>query len=212
MEIGYAGKILRVDLSSGKISTVPTRNYAERFIGGRGIAAKIYWDEVFPDVKPFDPENRLILATGPLAGFSGLAGSRVQVCGKSPNTSPEGFSYANIGGNWGVELKSAGYDAVIIQGEAEKPVYLLIQDNKAEIKDASKLWGNNPVEVSESLKRELGVSLRVLTFGKAGENKVTFATLVTDDGSTGSSGFGSVLGSKRLKAIAVSGTGKSSRC
>ena len=95
-EFGYAGKILKVDLSSGIISELYTADYADRFLGGRGIAAKIYWDEVPPDARPFDPDNRLIFITGPLAGFPGLAGSRWQICGKSPISVNESFSYANL--------------------------------------------------------------------------------------------------------------------
>ena len=94
-EFGCAGKILRVDLSQGTTVDVPTKGYADRFVGGRGIGAKIYWDEVSPNTKAFDPENRLIFANGPLAGFAGLAGSRWQVCGKPPAVTPESFSYAN---------------------------------------------------------------------------------------------------------------------
>ncbi len=205
MDFGYAGKILRADLSLKQISTVPTADYSDKFIGGRGIAAKIYWDEMFPGYSAYHAENRLIFMTGPLAGFNGLAGSRLQVCGKSPNTTPEGFSYAAIGGGWGVKLKFAGFDGVIIQGESDVPVYLWIHDLEAEIRDASAIWGKSPLESGNVLKREMGNAVNVLTIGKAGENKVSYATIVTDDESSGSSGFGAVMGSKRLKAMAVSG-------
>ena len=118
-EFGYAGNILRVDLSSGITSVVPTMNYADRFLGGRGIAAKIYWDEVAPEVKALEPDNRLIFITGPLAGVSpGVGGVRWLVCGKSPVTKPEQFSYSSLGGSWGTELKFAGYDGVIVQGKS----------------------------------------------------------------------------------------------
>ncbi len=100
-EYGYAGKLLRVDLSRRDIGESLTSDYADRFLGGRGIAAKIYWDEVPPETKAFDAENKLIFITGPLAGFTGLAGSRWQICGKSPINIPETFSYANLGGSWG---------------------------------------------------------------------------------------------------------------
>jgi len=123
-EFGYAGRILRVDLSSGSATEVFTRKYADRFIGGRGIAAKIYWDEVSPTINAFNPENRLIFATGPLARLSTLGSSRWQVCGKSPATAQEQFCYSNLGGRWGAELKFAGYDAIVVQGKAEKPIYL----------------------------------------------------------------------------------------
>lgn len=204
---GYAGRILIVDLSSGSITYVPTIQYAEKFIGGRGIAAKIYWDEVSPNVKALDAENPLIFVTGPLAGFTGLAGSRLQICGKSPATTPEMFCYANLGGSWGAELKLSCWDGIVIQGKSDKPVYLFIQDDTVEIRDASALWGKNSVETRESLKRELNNSVKVLATGIAGENLVPFATVLADDDAAGASGFAAVMGSKKLKALVVRGSG-----
>jgi aldehyde:ferredoxin oxidoreductase len=205
---GYAGKVLRVDLSSGTISYTPTADYADRFLGGRGIAAKIYWDEVPADVSAFDPENRLIFVTGPLAGFSGLAGSRWQVCGKAPAMTPEEFSYCNFGGRWGGQLKFAGYDGLVIQGKSDRPVYIFIEDDSVEIRDASALWGKSTVEAREILKQELGSTVAVVACGPAGENLVSYAILLADNDASGSSGFGAVMGSKKLKAIAVRGRGK----
>src|SRR5512136_413550 len=98
---GYAGQILRVDLSDGSVTALPTADYADRFLGGRGIAAKLYWDEVPPGTMAFDAANLLVFMTGPVAGFMGFAGCRWQVCGKSPLMEPEAFSYANLGGSWG---------------------------------------------------------------------------------------------------------------
>ncbi|HEY87306.1 MAG TPA: hypothetical protein G4O06_04690 [Dehalococcoidia bacterium] len=202
-EFGYAGKILRVDLSQGTTVDVPTMDYTNRFVGGRGVGAKIYWDEVSPKAKSFDPENRLIFANGPLAGFAGLAGSRWQVCGKSPTVTPETFSYANLGGSWGAWLKFAGYDAIVIQGRADKPVYLLIQDGNVEIRDASSLWGKGAIEVREILKGTLGRDIRVAAIGPAGDNMAVMANVIAEDDSSASGGFGAVMGSKKLKAIAV---------
>ena len=170
---GYAGKILRIDLSSGKITNTPTADYADRFLGGRGIANKIYWDEVPASVSAFDPENRMIFVTGPLAGFSGLAGSRWQVCGKAPAMSPEEYSYSNLGGRWGGQLKFAGYDALVIHGKADSPVYVFIQDDVVEIRDASALWGKTTVETRETLKSDLGSTFAVVACGPAGENLVS---------------------------------------
>jgi len=202
-ECGYAGKILRVDLSVASMSDVPTSHYADRFIGGRGVAAKIYWDEVPPQAKAFDPENQLIFVTGPLAGFAGLAGSRWQICGKSPATIPELFSYANLGGSWGAWLKFSGYDGIVVQGKSDKPVYLLIQDGHVEIRDASLLWGKGAIEVRERLKAMLGSNLRVAAIGPAGDTMAVMANIIADDDASGSGGFGAVMGSKKLKAIAV---------
>jgi len=204
---GYAGKILRVDLSTGTITRVPTSDYARRFLGGRGIAAKIYWDEVPPEVRAFDPANRLIFATGPVAGLKGISGSRWVVCGKTALTTPEHFNYANLGGDWGAQLKLAGYDALVVQGKSDKPVYLLLQDNDVQIKDASALWGKSTVETRQTLKEQLGSSVSVVATGQAGENLVTFASILADKDASGSSGLGAVMGSKKLKAVAVKGSG-----
>ena len=127
---GYAGKILRVDLSTGGVESVPTARYSDLFLGGRGIAAKIYWDEVPLGTDPFDPENRLIFVTGPVTATTGFCGSRWQVCGKSPLHNL--FSYCNMGGDWGARLKMAGYDALVVHGKAERPVYLWIRPDKVE--------------------------------------------------------------------------------
>ena len=201
---GYAGIILRVNLSDGSVNRVPTEDYDGLFLGGRGIAAKIYWDEVPPGIDAFDAENRLVFITGPLAGVPGFAGSRWQVCGKSPIH--DRFSYSNLGGSWGAELKFAGYDGLVVYGKADGPVYLLVDRDRVEIREATHLTGRGAISCRERLKEELGRAFRVVTVGPAGENKVVFASLVADNDSTGSSGLGAVMGSKNLKAIAVRGT------
>ena len=164
---GYAGKILRVNLSTGDVGTVSTGNYFDRFLGGRGIALKIYWDEVIPQIDAFDPENCLIFMTGPLCGVPGFAGSRWQVCGKSPILNQ--FSYANLGGAWGARLKSAGYDGLVLNGKADSLVYLSINNETVELKDASHLKGKGAIETREILKDELGDSFCVVATGAAGE-------------------------------------------
>ena len=207
-DFGFAGKILRVDLSYGHISETPTSDYAERFLGGRGLAAKIYWDEVPPEAGAFDAENRLIFALGPMAGIPALGASRWGVFGKSPLPISEKFCYGNLGGRWGAELKFAGYDGIVIQGKSEGPVYLLISDGKVELKDASALWGKGAARTRDLLKGELGDKTRVVAIGPAGENMVTTANLLADNDASGSGGLGAVMGSKKLKAIAVKGIGK----
>jgi aldehyde:ferredoxin oxidoreductase len=207
-KFGYAGAILKVDLSQRQTTNLPTDDYADRFIGGRGLAAKLYWDNVSPQTKAFDPENCLIFVTGPMAGFTRLAGSRWQVCGKSAAMEPQFFSHGNLGGSWGAWLKFAGYDAIAIQGSSDKPVYIFVHDGIAEIKDASFIWGKTAKETQEILKTELGKGVRVAATSPAGEKLVSFATVLADDDSSGSSGFGSVMGSKKLKAIAVAGNKK----
>ncbi len=204
-EFGYAGEVLKVDLSAGKMTRLSTADYADRFLGGRGMAAKIYWDMVSPQASAFDPENCLIYATGPTTGFARLAGCRWQVCGRSPAMDPQVFSYANLGEKWGSWLKYAGYDGLIVQGKSDKPCYLYIHDGTVETRDASSLWGMPAIETGDTLKTGLGKGASVLTIGPAAENLVCFATMLTDDGASGASGFGSVMGSKKLKAIVVAG-------
>jgi aldehyde:ferredoxin oxidoreductase len=202
-EFGYAGDILKIDLSNRKVTNFPTAPYAERFLGGRGIAARLYWEMAPPEAKAFDPENCLIYVTGPVTGFARLAGCRWQVCGKAPITNPEFFSYANLGERWGSYLKYSGYDGLVVQGKADRPVYIYIRDGAAEIKDAASLWGKSTFETADSLKAELGKNVSVLTIGPAAENLIVFGTLLTDEGASGASGLGSVMGSKNLKAIVV---------
>jgi len=204
-QYGYAGKMLRVDLSSGSMTHMPTMNYANSFLGGRGIAAKIYWDEVSPQIDAFDPDNRLIFMTGPVCGVSGFA-SRFQVCGKSASTNQ--FSYCNLGGSWGAHLKFAGYDGVVVYGKADKPVYLWIDTDKVEMRDAAHLTGKTAFYCEKKIKEELGESVRVVTVGPAGDNMVSFATFLAAEDSVGSGGLAGVMGSKNLKAIAVRGDKK----
>lgn len=186
-EFGYAGKILMVNLSTARMTEEATASYADRFLGGKGIAAKIYWDEVPPDVGPLDPDNRLIFITGPFAGITGVAGSRWLICGKTPAFYPSRFNSCSLGGRWGAQLKLTGYDGIVVQGKSEKPAYLLIQGDTAELRDASALWGKDAVAVREILKGELGKSARVVTMGPAGENLVSMATVLADQDAAGSS-------------------------
>jgi len=203
---GYAGNILFVNLANKMVSTVPTGNYSPLFLGGRGIAAKIYWDEVPPDITPFDPENRLIFMTGPVSATTGFCGSRWQICGKSPVHNM--FSYCNMGGNWGGRLKMAGYDGLVVSGSSDKPVYLWISNDEVEIRPADQLIGRGAIDCREALNEELGKDVCVVAIGQAGENRVRFANLIGDKDSSGSSGLAAVMGSKNLKAIAVRGKQK----
>jgi aldehyde:ferredoxin oxidoreductase len=200
---GYAGRILTLDLSSQRVDQLPTSDYANRFCGGRGFAARLYWDETKPETSAFDADNMLVFATGPLAGVPVIGGSRWQVCGKSPATKPHHFSYSNLGGRWGASLKFAGYDAIAVKGRSEKPVYVLIGDDGISFRDASALWGKGAIETREELKAELGDAARVATIGPAGENLAAMATILADQDSSGSGGLGAAMGSKKLKAIVV---------
>ncbi|MFC2045142.1 aldehyde ferredoxin oxidoreductase N-terminal domain-containing protein [Chloroflexota bacterium] len=202
---GWMGKILNIDLSTSTISEFATQSYTEQYLGGRGIASRIYWETVAPETKAFDPDNRLIFMTGPLVATGAQGATRMAVVSKSPMTLPEGFCYGNIGGFVGAELKKAGFDGVVITGRASKPVYLWIHDGEAELRNASSLWGQNVYQVADMLKQVHGEKSRFITTGVAGENKVRTAVLVGSHFSAASAGFGAVMGSKNLKALVILG-------
>ena len=202
-DYGYAGKILRVDLTAGTVTNLPTSDYAGRFLGGRGIAAAIHWHETPPPTRAFDPGNCLVFATGPLMGFTRLSGCRWEAGGTAPVGDNDFFSYANFGGSWGAWLKFTGYDALAVTGRAGRPVYLLIENDRVEIRDAASLRGRTTTETREILKAELGKGARVMCIGPAAENLVPFATILAEDNASGTGGLGSVMGSKNLKAIVV---------
>ena len=202
---GYTGKILKVDLSSRTSETVPSEPY-QRFIGGRGFAARLYWEEVPPEAGAVSEHNRLIFAVGPLAGVPVIGGSRWGVYGKSPYSTPETFNYGNLGGRWGAELKFAGYDALVIRGRSDRPTCLVIRDDAVEFRDASDLWGRGAAQAREAIKGDLGGDVRVVAIGPAGENMVSTASLLADNDASGSAGLGAVMGSKNLKAVVVRGT------
>jgi aldehyde:ferredoxin oxidoreductase len=204
-EFGYAGEILKVDLSSGKVARQPSKDYTDEYMGGHGVAARLYWEMVPAEAKAADPENCFIVASGPVAGFPGFAGSRWKICFKTPLGDPESFSYCNLGDKWGSILKFAGYDALAVQGKAARPAYIYIRDGEVEIRDASRLWGLNTFETSDKLKAELGRGVSVMTIGPAGENQIPFAIALAEGGASGSGGMGAVMGLKNLKAIAVAG-------
>jgi aldehyde:ferredoxin oxidoreductase len=204
---GWCGKILYVDLANRRLEERDSAVYADLYLGGRGMATRIYWDTVGPGVGAFDPENHLIFMTGPLGATGAQGASRFVVAGKSPMRQPEGFCCGNLGGYWGPELKRAGFDGVVVYGASEKPVYLLIQDGRAEIRDAGRLWGQGVYAVEEMLKAAHGKHVRWVATGVAGENRCRNATLMTDNEGSATGGFGAVMGSKKLKAIAVSGKG-----
>jgi aldehyde:ferredoxin oxidoreductase len=179
--------------------------YAEHFLGGRGIATRIYWEEVQPEVGAFDPENLLILMSGSLVATGAQGATRMTVISKSPMLMPEGFCYGNLGGFFPACLKRAGYDGIVVSGCADKPSYLWIHDNKAEILDGSFLWTKGTYTVQKILKERHGENVRFVTPGVSGENKCRNATIITDHEGSATGGFGAVMGSKNLKAIAVLG-------
>jgi len=208
---GWIGRILQVDLTSQRVSKLDTMKYAEAFIGGRGIAARIAWEQLPPNVDAFDPENRLIFMTGPLTGtLAPTSGGRMVVCGAAPQAYPTThYTRSNIGGFWAAELKYASYDGVVVNGKAGEQVYIWIDDEEVEIRDAKDLWGLDTFETQEALFKRHGRGTRVVCIGPAGENLVRIAVIHSEiENAAGQGGFGAVMGSKNLKAIAVRGAGE----
>lgn len=204
---GWAERILRIELTRGKVFKQPLPNeWKKKFIGGRGINSYLLFNEVSPEIGAFDPENRLIFGVGPLTGTLAPASGRFTVTAKSPLT--EILGDANCGGFWGPELKYAGYDQVVIEGRSKKPVYLLIDDDHVELREASHLWGRDTWETQDMIREELGdQKIKVACIGPAGENLVRFACIITGlKNAAGRTGMGAVMGSKKVKAIAVRGT------
>jgi aldehyde:ferredoxin oxidoreductase len=208
---GYCGKILRVDLSTGSITSETLDPVIARtYIGGRGLGTYFLSQEVDPKVDPLAPENKLIFATGPLTGTRSPASGRHMVVTKSPLGGTVASS--NAGGFWGVELKCAGIDMIIVEGKAAAPQYLLIKDDTVELRDAAHVWGKLVGACTEELVVESGEDkARVLMIGPAGEQLSPLASVMNDTfRAAGRSGVGAVMGSKNLKAIVVRGTGKPS--
>ena len=216
---GWTGRLLRVDLSTGKVSTMDTAEYVPQFLGGMGIAAKIAWDELEPGVGALDAENMLFIMVGPLTGTLASGGGRVLVAGIAPQQKPSIFSRSGMGGHWGAELKFAGFDGIVITGKAESPVYLWVhggggEEPTAEIRpadDADKgadIWGTGTYATTAALRALHGAKTRVVACGQAGENLGRIACIHTETGNAaGQGGFGAVMGSKNLKAVAVRGAG-----
>jgi len=205
--MSWAGKILRVNLTAGTVKSEPLNmEWAQAYIGSRGLGTKYLVEEVDATVDPLSADNKIIWATGPLTGTMASTGGRYTVITKGPLTGAVACS--NSGGYWGAEFKMAGWDMVIFEGKSAKPVYLYVNDDVAELRDAAHLWGKSVWETEELIKKGLQDPLtRVSSIGKAGENGVLFAAVVNDlHGAAGRSGVGAVMGSKNLKAIAVRGT------
>ena len=206
MPAGFMGKILFVDLSTGEWKTeTPEEKLYRDFVGGYGLGARIIYDRQPAGVDPLGPESIIGFTTGPLTGVRGLFGSRFTVAGKSPLTG--GWGDANCGGNLGPWLKFAGYDAVFVTGASSRPVYLVIDDGTVQLKDAHHLWGRDTNETEVVLKSELGRKASIASIGPAGEKLSLISCIINDKGRAAArSGLGAVMGSKKLKAVAVLGS------
>jgi aldehyde:ferredoxin oxidoreductase len=206
---GYMGKILRVDLSAGKLwDELLNEEHARAFVGGSGLAARYVYDMVDGDTDPLGPDNPLVFMTGPLVGTVMPSAGRCSVCALSPMTRIWGES--NTGGFLGPELRFAGYDGIILTGQAERPVWLSIVEGQAKLRDAADLWGGDSYETQERVREVLDEpKTRVACIGQAGENRVLMAAVMNDHGrAAGRTGMGAVMGSKNLKAIGVRGSAK----
>ena len=202
--LGYMGKLLRADLTSGTLYDEPLDlDTAAAFVGGSGYATRIINDEVPGDTDPLGPGNKLIFMTGPTTATSLPTTARYEVCTKSPLTNM--WLDASSSGWWARDFKMAGYDGLIVEGRADAPVYLWIKDGKAEIRDASAFWGLDSDQTQEAIRAELGdAKIKVACIGQAGENLSYMAGVCNEYGRlAGRSGLGAVMGSKKLKAVVV---------
>lgn len=203
---GYRDCVVKVDLTSGTIIKEGlNREHIKKYLGGEGYGIAMLWAEAPHDAEPLSPENILSFNTGPLTGTPTPSASRTSVCFFSPLTNTIGAS--NMGSHFGAELKFAGYDSIVFKGKSEKPVYLLIDDNKVELKDASHLWGKDTRETTEAILHEHGKDFKVSCIGQSGEKLSSLACIFSDDCFAGRGGAGAVMGSKNLKAVAVRGSG-----
>ena len=204
---GYAGRVLRVDLTRGTISKEPTPEAVVRdYLGARGLGAYLIWTEVPRDSDPLGPDNKLFISTGPLSGSLFPGAGKMDWATKAPLTG--GYAGASMGGMLTAELKFAGYDAIILEGTSARPSYLFIDDETVELRPAGAYWGQGSLTLEERLKNELGADFQIATIGPAGEKLVKYACISHDFGrQAGRGGVGAVMGAKRLKAIAVRGSG-----
>lgn len=205
--MGWTRKVLRVDLTKGTCKSEPLNmQWAQEYLGQRGLATKYFVEEVDPKVDPLSPANKMIMATGPLTGTMASTGGRYSVITKGALTGA--IACSNSGGYFGAEMKFAGWDMVIFEGKSPKPVYLSIQDDNAELRDAAHLWGKTVWQTEEIIKKtHQDPQVRVASIGRAGENGVMYACIVNDlHRAAGRSGVGTVMGSKNLKAVAIRGT------
>ncbi len=206
--MGWTQKVLRVDLTNGTTKTEPLNmEWADQYLGQRGLASKYLTEEVDPKVDPLGPDNKLIMATGPLTGTCASTGGRYSVITKGPLTGA--IACSNSGGYFGAELKFAGWDMIILEGASPKPVYLTVFDDDVQIRDADEIWGKSVWEADAWIKSaHQDPMIHVATIGVAGENKVLYSCIVNDlHRAAGRSGVGAVLGAKNVKAVAVRGTG-----
>ncbi len=205
MLYGWNGKILRINLTKKEIKVQQlNKDLLVKFVGGRGLAAKILWDELKPGTDPLSSENKLVFMAGPLTALPLPSSGKIVIAAKSPLT--HGYGDGNIGTKFSVNLRKAGYDGIVIEGKAEKPVYIFIENDNVEIRNAEHLWGLDSFETEDKLISEVGKAFGIVEIGPAGENLVKYAVVMSEKGRAGGRpGMGAVMGSKNLKAIVAHG-------
>jgi aldehyde:ferredoxin oxidoreductase len=204
----YQGKVLRIDLSAGTSAVEPLNmEWAEKYVGGKGLLFRYMWDEIPPQMDPWAAEAPIILMTGPFAGTSVSTASRLVVGCKSPATGILNDSY--VGGSFAPEMKFAGYDAIIIKGEAAEPTVVVVKDDVVEFRPAApKYWGMKASEIEEAMRQDVDPDAKTLSIGPAGEQRIPWACISTDQyHKAGRGGHGALMGKKNLKALVVRGTG-----
>lgn len=204
--LGYQNNILRVNLTDKKASTEPLRmDFAEKYIGSKGLAIRYMYEELKPGIDALGEENKLFLTTGPLTGTPAPCSGKLSVAAKSPATGT--MNDCSIGGHVGIRIKYAGYDMIIFEGIADKPCYIVIEDDKVEFVDASELWGLGSHEAEAILAEKYGIEYSIMSIGPAGENLSNMACINSDYyRQAGRGGIGAVMGSKKIKAILIKGT------
>lgn len=205
--LGYQNNVLRIDLTKKGATTEPLRmDWAEKYIGSKGLAIKYLYEELKPGIDPLSPDNKLLLMTGPMTGTPVPCSGKLSISAKSPATGT--INDCSIGGHAALQIKYAGYDAIMLEGALKEPGYLLIEDGNIQFKDASGLWGKGSHEVEAILAEKYGHDYSILSIGPAGENLVTMSCINSDYyRQAGRGGIGAVMGSKKLKAIVIKGTG-----
>lgn len=205
---GYVGKTLMINLTTGDFSVQTfEEKFLRKYLGGSGLAAKLLYDMTDETTDPLGPDNILIYMTGPFAGTKLPTSGRHQIVAKSPLTGI--YGEGDVGGTWGLNLKKAGYDGIVIQGKSDKPVYILIDNGEVSILDSDYLWGLDTFETDKALKENHGSDFVTSCIGQAGENQVLLASIMhngRDARAVGRTGLGAVMGSKNLKAISVRGS------
>ena len=206
MTLGFTGKQLRVNLTTGEATVEDSLKYKD-YIGGAGVGTRIMYEEVPVGTKPYDEANKLVYSVGPNTGTSAPCSGRITITSLSTFTKGHNIIHAHMGGEMAYMMKMAGYDTIIVEGKADKPVFIKIKDDEVSIEDASDLWGKSTRETTKLIADKIGKEYNTTAIGVAGENLVNLSCMLNATAHSGGGGTGAVMGSKKLKAISIYGTG-----